>query len=119
MATVKAANLDGFEAARAIVRTDAGQQLMAGIRGEIALMVSEEGLQLKARDTLATALFSAAIAFVAGFIGVALWIAASGVRDLEHDFREERAEGEALGRTIAELRQRSRTWTRPRRARSC
>lgn len=107
MAAVKAANMEGFEAAQALVRSGRGRQLMTGIRAEIAEMALQEGSLLKMRDRLATAVFATTIVLLFGFIAVALWIGVSGMRGLEQDFREERSEGEALGRTIDELRQRT------------
>jgi two-component sensor histidine kinase/CHASE3 domain sensor protein len=107
MATVKAANLEGFEAARIIVRTDRGQQLMTDIRATIAQMAVQEGSLLATRDRLATTLFAATLALLAAFVGVAIWIGVSSARDREHDFYEEQDEGVALGRTIDELRERT------------
>jgi two-component sensor histidine kinase len=107
MTTVKAANLEGPEAARAIVRTDRGQRLMADIRTLVAVMAAEEGSRLARRDSLANLLFALVIALLVGVIGVSLWISLRGVRGLERDFRAEHDEGEALGRTLEELRQRS------------
>lgn len=107
MATVKAANLEGPEAAKAIVRTDRGQQLMTDIRAQVAAMAAEEGLLLARRDNLANLLFALVVALLVGVIGVSLGIALRGVRGLERDFRAEHDEGEALGRTLEELRQRT------------